>query len=160
MRSSFGGLITANVSEKWYDEIRAGRAFMKGQTVPAVPAQVSAGQLLNPSGSNKTALLRRMTAVANVAGIVEVYLCTGSIGGSGFLGVNLRYGGAASVAEHHASNNIPGIGDRIAIDYIAANTPRDLAPEWWAELGPNEGVYIVTQAVNVALQTMHQWVEV
>lgn len=159
MQVGLGGAITVTATERWFSEVRAGRAFGGAIIQANIAAEFSHVQLFNPVASGVTALVRAIVGSTNTSDRMEVAFFNTALATLGADGRNLLSGGAAPVAQVRAGTNAAQQGDRFAAQQILANTPIALTEEWVCELGPAEGVIIRLSTVNISLVGSFSWVE-
>jgi hypothetical protein len=160
MRSNPGGTATVTAQDRWYAEIRAGRAFARGARVaPGGAGNFSEGQLFNPAASGVNAII--FTASASAASAVFHQLrqhntALATLVGTGF---NLLSGGAASQCVIRTATPAALDGTLIAELHMAANTPGRICPSWSFELGPGEGVLFAETNGNIEMPVVYFWIE-
>lgn len=149
MRIGYGTTVTVPAqSERWFSEIRAGRAFNRGVVVVAGGAQIAEAQLFNPVGSGKQVLIYSAMFSSNVNDQPQLRRYDTALGTLIGNGANLLAGGAASVAEIRTAIPAAVDGSQLLILQVVANTPQALSPVWIAELSPGQG-YLITGSVVV-----------
>jgi hypothetical protein len=149
MRISFGGSITVpSQSERWFSEIRAGRAFNRGVVVVAGAAQIAEVQLLNPVASGKQAMIYSAMFSSNVNDQPQLRRYDTALATLVGNGVNLLAGGAASVCEIRTAIPAATDGSQLLILQTLASSPQALSPVWIAELSPGQG-YLITGSTAV-----------
>lgn len=145
--------------ERWYAEMRAGRAFARGINLGAVAATIQEIQLFNPVGSGKTIDVYRLIVATNVADGIQIRVFNTALTTLQGTGINLQSGGSAGVGE--VRNNNPGAADGTFVGslYSAAGVPWDRIAVWGVELDAGEGIIVCSQNVNIAVAAEYYWNE-
>lgn len=151
MKLSLGGFSTVTMTDRWFQELRAGRAFSGSASQGAVAGEYSHVQLLNPAGSGVQAIVAQLRAKVAVASTIELRLYdTGLTTDAGAV-ANLLAGGAAGASHVRRQTNVAGLGSTLSLYYLAANTPTVLWPSWGPELAPGKGVLVLCATVNIEM---------
>ena len=148
------------VRQFWLNEIRAGRAFIRGGERSEAGGVFSHLQLINPAGSGITIVVK--SAIMDMAASDRMNLATQNdqLTGLAGLGVNLLSGGNAGVGMVRSVNDAGALGTGIAIRLSIGSTPREWFAEWGFELGAGEGILFRPGLVNVPIRGTFQWIEV
>lgn len=160
MRIVLGGQINVTATERWYSEVRAGRAFMRGTHVAAAAGALGEVQLFNPAASGITVIVRRATSGALAADRHQVRqydTALGTLVGTGF---NLLSGGAAAAAVIRTATPAAADGTLISEMRLPADALGDILDDWSWELGAGEGVLIVGTTANQVIDVTYFWIEV
>ena len=159
MRVDFGADIEVVATERWLDELRAGRAFGYGTRLAAGGAGINSHlQLFNPAASGATILLRTIIAGTTIAGDIHIRAHNTALTTLESAGVNLLAGGAAGQGQVR-SQNAATLGSLLMrIPQPASETVRML-DEWIVELGPGEGVLVTPNGANLEVFANYLWVE-
>ncbi len=160
MQVNLGRAITVTATERWLDEIRAGRAFSRGAFLGASVGNVSMVQLFNPVGSGVNVIVRLLIVSVDATGFAQVYQYNTPLTNDSGAGVNLLSGGAAGQAHVRNQVNAVSLGTLLHNIPILANTPIIPVADWFMELGPGEGVHVHTALQNVGTSGNFQWLEV
>ncbi len=161
MRIGYGTSITVPVSaERWYSEINAGRAFVRGQNIGALAANFNEVQLFNPLASGKTITVYR--ALCSTAAIDGIYCRTHNTALATLVGngINLQSGGAAGVGELRTAQVGALDGTNVTLLLTVANTPIERFSVWAWQLDPGEGILLTAANVNIGLSVEYYWNEV
>jgi hypothetical protein len=159
MRINLGGLVSVSATDRWYDEIRRGRAFRLGAFQVAVAGEYSMIQILNPAGSGVNCLIYDLSIGPQAqAGLVwrryDAALAT-DVGA----GVNLLVGGAAGACHVYKASGVAALGTAIAyFQQIALQSLQPLWP-WVCELGPGKGCLANADGGNIRLDASFSWLE-
>lgn len=153
-----GTSITA--SERWYDEIRAGRAFGGVVTSGAGVGVLSHTQLFNPAGSAVTILVYALEV--SVVSAIGIYLTTHNVAllTAETTLLNLLSGGAAPVGQVRRENFAALQGTPFNRALLLASTKIPLMLPWLIELGAGEGLDTVADTANTAIIANYFWMEV
>jgi len=160
MRISTG--VTVNVSaqvERWFSELRAGRAFSGVGALAAAAGTVSEIQLFNPAGSAITLLLYKCVGDATVASALQLRTFNTALATLIGNGLNMLSGGAASVAEIRSAAPAVNDGTSFWSKAALAGEPIELGDLWVIELGAGEGVIATDNTQNVGVRFTFLWNE-
>lgn len=158
MRLTSGRTVTA--TERWLDEIRAGRAFCGGDKMAAAAAKYSHLQLFNPAASGITVIARAPLCTMPAAQEINInYYNTALATDTGLTG-NLLRAGAASKAAVRKTTNAAALGTTIADVLLGSLAPLLILDQWFCELAAGEGVVIVNTTANADLTVFFSWIEV
>lgn len=148
-----------SISERWYDEIRRGRAFGGSTDIGPLAANFSEVQLFNPAASGVTAIVACAIATVGTLGITQLRTHNAALATDVMAGINLR-SGAPPGQCHVRSTNVAAADGTIVLQVsLLANTPYPFHHNWIAELGEDEGVLVTTGAVNVRVIVSYLWIE-
>lgn len=159
MRSQLGGQAIIELQERWYSEIRRGRAFCNSTQVAAVAATYGHIQLFNPAASGVLIIVRAIitsftSAQKSFVGIHNTALTTAVNNG-----VNLLNGGAAGLGAVRTQTNATQLGNLIARAIVPANDAYTYALDWFMELDAGEGCIATLDNQNVAMDATFFWIE-
>ena len=159
MRVGLGGAVTVTATERWLAEIRSGRAFTRGGFSGPTAATLSHLQLFNPAASGVTIIIRAVIVAVSATGLVAIVTHNTALTTLVGAGVNLLAGGAAGLGELRSLDNAVQLGtiaDRLS---LIADTPSDVVPEWFFELGAGEGILVNSENANVRTIATYHWIE-
>lgn len=151
MRLSLGGFSQVTMTDRWFQELRAGRAFAGRGSIGAVGGQNGHVQLKNPAASGKQAIVAQIRVNILTAGYVAIATYDTDLATDVGAVSNLLMGGSAGVCHVRSTNNAGLLGTSIAVLYLPANTPTILWPSWGPELSPGKGICIDAGTVNVQI---------
>jgi hypothetical protein len=160
MRIGYGTSVTVPTqAERWFSELRAGRAFSRGQALVASVGNFSEIQIFNPAGSGVSVIVYKINVSCSVADFTRVHVFNTALGALVGTGINLLSGGAAAVAELRTAQPAAQDGTFVSTIDAAATSPFERISVWAWELGAGEGVLIATGSVNRSLCTEFYWNE-
>ncbi len=154
-----GGNVQISTTDRWYAELRSGRAFGAGFLTAAGVGSFSKNQLKNPAGSGKQVIVYNITNSTPVAGRLWFVAYDVDLTNDFGAGFNRLLGGAAGVAHGRflSDGTLPGtVMEEVG---IGANIPYTTAVPFMFELSPGKGLYCVVDTLNQALTTNFQWIE-
>ncbi len=160
MRINIGLASTVTATERWFEEIRAGRAFGGASEITSTAGKVPAVQLINPAASGKTILVHRMVISTGVNQTIETYHDDVQRALNGPTKRNLLSGGAAPVGLIRVEDILGPAGTQWHRHLVSANVPTDLFPVWTGELQPGRGITFFGTTVVSKLIGGFFWVEV
>ncbi len=160
MRIAFGGSLTVSAEERWFTEIRAGRAFMRGSDTGASAGNYGHFQLFNPGGSGIMIVVRRLVASLRTADTIRIHTHNTALTTLLGAGVNLLAGGTVGIGEVRRQNIASFTGTLVSAVPISADRPYNLLDGWSWELGAGEGILFVSATVNVAIGGFYEWIEI
>lgn len=144
----------------WLEEIRAGRAFVRGGERSEVGGQFAHIQLINPAASGITVIV--YSAISDLSAGDRTHLVTHNAQLTGLigLGVNLLSGGNAGAGMVRSENNAVAQGTSIALRIATSSFPIEWFPGWGFELGEGEGILLRAGLVNTRIGATFKWIEV
>lgn len=151
MKLSLGGFSTVTMTDRWFQELRAGRTFDGYTSQAAIAGQYAHVQLKNPAASGKQAIVAQILVTCAV--VVDVLItrydvdCTTDAGAL----VNYLLGAAAGACHVRTESNVGVLGTQIDSRRVQANTPTVLYPSWGPELSPGTGLALLPGTVNTQL---------
>jgi len=159
MDISLGGTPIIELQERWYSEIRRGRAFAFSDDRGPTVGSFSHIQLFNPAASGVIVITRYAVFATGAGAALEVHTWnTAAVNLSG-TGVNLLNGGAGSAARVRWEDNAARQGTSFLSVLVAASDARNILPDWICELDAGEGLTVVPNATNVRLIGGFFWIE-
>ena len=159
MRIAFGGNLTVTATDRWYTEIRAGRAFVFHGTLGPSAGNNSHIQLFNPAASGVIVIPVYCAARVSVEGPAFISQHNVQLATDVGAGVNLLSGGAASAAHLRSNNNAGVLGTTIERLYLLANTWVTVLENWHMEMDAGEGILFAPNNVNVQVDITFRWIE-
>lgn len=160
MRIAFGGGLTVTATDRWYAEIRAGRAFTGTGDVGAVVGEFSHIQLFNPAGSGRILLVHRFVVTALNVIAISMFTHNTELTTDNGAGANLLAGSTAGQGHVRQQTNVSVLGTEVRGWIIVANNPLDFVKEWDFELGEGEGIHVACTSTNQRIVTFTDWTEV
>jgi len=151
MKLSLGGFSTVTMTDRWFQELRAARAFGRTGAQVAVAGQYSNVQLKNPAASGKQAIVAEIRILLTVADFVTLRSydtdCTTLLGTL----TNLLMGAAAGVSTIRTEAAVARLGTEVTEVYCAANVWTVLLPSWGPEVSSGSGIVLEPATANVGL---------
>lgn len=154
------GTGTVSTTERWFDEIRRGRAFALGTLAGPTAANISHVQLFNPVASLVTIIVYAVWHTENTLSTNDINTHNVALTTLVGNGVNLLSGGAAASGELRTQDNAVQLGTRFATLTLNANDARLFILPWLIELGAGKGVLVTHRVVNQQLSTTFFWIEI
>lgn len=152
MKLSLGGFSTVTMTDRWFQELRAGRAFA-GQAAPgAVAGQYSYVQLLNPAGSGVQSIVAQIEVTLTVADLVVLSFYDTALATDAGALANLLSGGAAGGSHVRTESTAVGFGTVYYSRWVPANDSTVIYPSWGVELSPGRGLAVTRNTVNAAIR--------
>ena len=159
MRIGTGGTPTVSTQDRWYAEVRAGRAYHRGTTVAPAAAEFGEIQLLNPAASGVNIIVKHTISNLGVAGQIQCREFSTALLTLAGLGANLLFGGAAGLGAVRTAVPLAADGTLVST-YAAATSPATVPiPDWFYELGPGEGILFVAGTVGISIACAYHWIE-
>lgn len=151
MQLTLGGFSTVTMTDRWFQELRAGRAFTITPDIAPGVGNYAHAQIKNPAGSGKQAIIALVRVTLAAAGYVwwgryDTDLTTDA--GTMF---NLLLGGAASACHCRTQSPNAKLGSLWGYMYLPINTPTPIYPTWGVEISPGGGLVVVAAATNVEM---------
>jgi hypothetical protein len=159
MHVSLGGNINVSAMDRFYTEIRAGRAFHRGVSNPTAAGTYGEVQLLNPDGSGVTAIVRAIRVTGFLNDAVQLRRYDTALATDVGAGFNLLLGGAAAACHIRTANPAARDGTFLSCRGTLAYATFDLADDWFGELPAGTGVLVTTNLVNVDAMVHYEWIE-
>ncbi len=161
MRISLGGGISITATERWFTEIRAGRAFHGGATQGPVAGVAHHLQLFNPVGSGKTLIIYRWKVAQGATGPYHLRQ-KAAPGLATFIrpGFNFLIGAANGVGEIRSESNAVlqgGLDTELTIPTGISLT--EIQQVWGFEIPAGQGIIGVPNALNVLNTAYWEWLE-
>lgn len=150
MQISLGGTAVVQATEKFYDEIRRGRAFIGTTTAAAVAGEYAHCQLLNPVGSGVNAVVYAIEFGNANGGLSRLARYDTALATDDGAVINLLAGGAAGQCHVRSGSNAALLGTKWRDFHLVAAAARMVAESWFCELGPGEGITLAYQSTNNA----------
>lgn len=160
MRLEPGAQINVTATERWFTEIRAGRAFTRGLHLAASVGNVSEIQLLNPAASGVAAIIRSIKVGLSVADRVHLRTYDTALGTAVGAGFNLLAGGTAAKGLIKSANPAAEDGTLIEEYRALVDVTQEFVTDWGWELAAGKGILIATLSANEALAVTFKWIEV
>jgi hypothetical protein len=151
MRLSLGGFSTVTMTDRWFQELRAGRTFAGNWGQAGVAGQYAHLQIKNPAASGRQAIVAQIRIWRPTAGGIYLRRQDADLAGVAVALDNLLIGGAGSVSRMRIESNVAILGTGLTTIYVAANTPTVLWASWGPELSPGGGVLAVCADVNTTI---------
>ena len=159
MRVSLGGNITVIAQDQWYAQIRASRAFVLGGAQASVGGQYGHVQILNPAATGVNVIVYSILAGKTTAGAILVHRYDTALATLIGQGVNLLAGGAAGLAAVRSGSNAAQLGTQMVEATSAAMAFVPIMPGWSVQLGPTQGIVVLTDIVNERVTATFEWIE-
>ena len=170
MRIGGGAVSIADVTDRvardlgfvrpfWLNEIRAGRAFIRGAAVGASGGNFTEIQLFNPIGSGITIIGHRLLFSSGATEEVRLTTFNTALATLVGAGINLLAGGAAGVGEVRSAVPAAIDGTLVMPVNVLINTPVTVIDDWFFELGAAEGIITVPNVVNTSFRATYMWIE-
>ncbi len=160
MDITLGSTVTVSAStERWFTEVRAGRALLRGGTQAAAVGFFAHVQLLNPVGSGKQMLVRQAQVGPGSNFTMSLNRYDTALATLVGAGVNLLVGGAAGQGQVRTENNAAQLGTNIGAYNAGGNANVYPAPDWYYELSPGQGMLFVMDLVNARMTVTYYWLE-
>ena len=152
MRLSLGGFSQVTLTDRWFTELRSGRAFLGYGNQAAVAGQNSHVQFKNPAASGKQAIVARIRLRTSTSNQIDLVRYDTDLATDVGAVVNALIGGAAGVCHVRKTTNAGILGTVIDNMYAVADTWYDWFPTWGPELSPGGGIAVVCETVNIMIQ--------
>ncbi|MGH7409851.1 MAG: hypothetical protein ACREJ6_02140 [Candidatus Methylomirabilis sp.] len=161
MRISSGLTVSVAATDRWFDDIRAGRAFRGYDSITAAAGQLPYVQLFNPVASGKIAIARFPEITSAAAQTVEIAFFDTALAllGPATAKGNLLAGGADPASEIRRESNAGILGDAFASYDVLASVLVRATEEWTIELGAGEGVLVRGRTVATGIRVAYSWIE-
>jgi hypothetical protein len=159
MRIAFGGGLTVSAEERWFTEIRAGRAFHGGAISGAQAGNITKFQLLNPAASGITVIVYKMGLHQGTTGRISLAE-HGTALTTNVTAYNLLQGGNAPSATFNYVRDANAYGTVRSYHNSLADVWHWFHAPWSYELGEGEGVHLFHSTVNDPAAAEFLWIEV
>lgn len=159
MQITLGGQTVVTATEQWRADIRAGRAFGKGDFAGPVAGQYAHMQLLNPGGSGKQVIIRSVILSHDGTSKVQIARYDTACATDISAGANMLIGGAAGVAHLRLETSAGLLGTVLFQLNALTSDPVFPVPDWFCELSPGQGIVARMNIVNLTLEANFFWVE-
>jgi len=161
MRIGYGTSVTVPVQqERWFSEMRAARAFIRGYALISGAGNYGEIQLFNPLGSGKQILVYRSTGSVLTNTALQYRLHNVALANLVGNGINLLSGGAAGAGEIRYATPLALDGTQLQVVQVLNNDPYGQPATWLFELSPGQGLLITSNVVNETICGNFYWNEV
>lgn len=148
MRSSWGGGLTVSTTDRWFNELRAGRAYFGGWREAAGAGLLAHVQLINPAGSGVQAITARIVASMAQADQLQIRVSAVALANKRQDIANALRANAAGACDIYSEANAAAQGTLVHECEVAANTQLELYPGWGPELSPGQSIILVPVTAN------------
>lgn len=140
----------------WLSIVRAGFGFIGGTDRGSGAGLLPHVQLLNPAGSGRTALVRRVFVSTDSTQQVDLRRHDTPLTNLVISVFNLDLSGATGVCTVRDQTNGVALGTALITKFAGANTQLEFLKEGWLQMGPGEAIVclgrIGTSTISAAFE--------